>query len=152
MKRAAEQMKVAAEQMKDHAWGLVPAGGWKRDMALMKDAFGATAWNMDFGLAMAQPFDEKHGRSPDAETDRYYERGQRALDRQRWDEARESFSEAAARGGSRTDGALYWKAYAENKLGRRDEAQATLEKLRKAHPGTSWLDAAKRPEVEVRQA
>jgi len=150
MKRAAEQMKIEAKQMKDHAWGLMPSSGWKRDMSLLKESVGA--WNLDFGLALAQPFDEKHGRSPDAETDRYYERGQRALDRQRWDEARDSFAEAAARGGSRVDGALYWKAYAENKLGRRDEAQATLEQLRKAHPASRWLDDAKALEVEVRQA
>src|SRR5437868_4203773 len=86
MKRAAEQMKIAAEKMKDFALGSVPPAGWNRDMFLLKDTFGAGAWNLDFGLAMAQPFDEKHGRSADAETDRYYERGQRALDRQRWDE------------------------------------------------------------------
>ena len=87
MKHAAEQMKIAAEQMKDHAWGMIPSSGWNRETSLLKETAGA--WNMDFSLAMAQPYnDEKHGRSADAETDRDYERGQRAIDRQRWDEAR----------------------------------------------------------------
>ena len=150
MKRAAEQMKIAAEQMKDDVWGSLPAVGWNRNLALLKDTVGA--WKFDFNFALAQPYDEKHGRSADADTDRFYERGQRAIDRQRWDEARDSFNEAAARGGSRSDGALYWKAYAENKLGRRDDAQATLEQLRKTYPASHWLDDAKALELEVRQA
>jgi len=153
MNRAAERVDWAAERMGDHVWEMIPRGEWVHEMSLAKEMAGT--WKFDFNLAFAppfQPYDEKHGRSADAETDRYYERGQRALDRQRWDEARDSFNEAAARGGSRADGALYWKAYAENKLGRRDDAQATLEQLRKSFPASRWLDDAKSLELEVRQA
>jgi HEAT repeat protein len=88
----------------------------------------------------------------EAGDDQLYERGQRALDRRAWDEALESFSEVAARGGPRADGASYWKAYALNKLGRRDEALAAIEQLRKSYAGSRWLDDAKALEVEVRQA
>jgi hypothetical protein len=56
-----------------------------------------------------------------------------------------------SRGGSRADGALYWKAYALNKLGRRDEALATIAELRKTYASSRWLDDAKALEVEVRQ-
>ena len=90
------------------------------------------------------------GRSGDE--DALYERGQRALDDHRWDEAVAHFTEAAARNGARADGALYWKAYALGKLGRRDEAMAVIAELRKAHASSRWLDDAKALELEVRQA
>jgi HEAT repeat protein len=85
------------------------------------------------------------------EGERFYERGQRAIERSRWDEAVDSFSEVISRGSSRADGALYWKAYALNKLGRRDEALAAIADLRKTYPSSRWLDDAKAFEVEVRQ-
>jgi tetratricopeptide (TPR) repeat protein len=84
--------------------------------------------------------------------DRLYERGQDALDKHNWDRALENFSEVAARGGSRADGALYWKAYSLAKLGRRDEALAALDQLRKSNAGSRWLDDAKALDMEVRQA
>ena len=45
--------------------------------------------------------------------------------------------------GPRTDGALYWKAYAQFKLGRRDEALATIAQLRKDYPQSRYLNDAK---------
>ena len=48
-----------------------------------------------------------------------YQRGLQALDAQRWEEAVQAFSRVADRNGSAADGALYWKAYAENRLGER---------------------------------
>ncbi len=86
------------------------------------------------------------------EENRYYERGQRDLERNRWDQAADNFSEAAARGGTRADGALYWKAYALNKLGRRDEALAAIAELRKSHANSRWLDDARALEIEIKQA
>jgi len=86
------------------------------------------------------------------EENRYYERGQRDLERNRWDQAADNFSEAVARGGARADGALYWKAYALNKLGRRDEALAAIAELRKSHANSRWLDDARALEIEIKQA
>ena len=90
----------------------------------------ALASQLEFGpmaLALQTP------RPPRSdESDRLYERGQRSLERSHWDEALSDFSEVAARGGSRADGALYWKAYALNKLGRREEALSSLAELRKS--------------------
>ena len=97
-------------------------------------------------LALEKP------RTRSDEDDRYYERGQRDLERSRWDEAVADFNEAAGRGGSRADGALYWKAYAQNKLGRREDALATLGELHKTYPNSRWMDDAKALEIEVRQA
>jgi HEAT repeat protein len=58
----------------------------------------------------------------------------------------------ADRGSERVDGALYWRAYALYKAGRRDEALASLAKLQKEHPSSAWLNDARALEVEVRQA
>ena len=84
-------------------------------------------------------------------SDRDYSEAMRALERREWERAVQGFTEAA-RGGSRADGALYWKAFAQNKLGQREQALATLEELRKAHPASRWLNDAKALEVEARQA
>lgn len=51
---------------------------------------------------------------------------------------------------SRADGAYYWRAYAQNKLGHRDEALASLAELQKSYPGSRWLDDAKALQVEIR--
>ena len=59
------------------------------------------------------------------EEDRY-ERGTDALDEASWDEAIQAFDDVIEAKGRRADGALYWKAYAQSKLGRRDEALKLL--------------------------
>jgi len=84
--------------------------------------------------------------------DHYYERGQSNLDANRWEKAVSDFGEAASRGGTRADGALYWKAYALNKLGRRDEALASIAELRKSYASSRWLDDARALEIEIKQA
>jgi tetratricopeptide (TPR) repeat protein len=81
-----------------------------------------------------------------------YETGQAALDNHAWEQALDKFNQVIASGNSRTEGALYWKAYALNKLGRRDEALASIAELRKAYPSSRWLEDAKVLEMETRQA
>ncbi len=58
----------------------------------------------------------------------------------------------AGEGSPRPDAAMYWTAYALNKLGRRDEALTTIGNLRKQHPNSRWLNDAGALEVEVKQA
>ncbi len=82
----------------------------------------------------------------------YYQQGTKALDERQWGKALEAFNEVIRLKGSRADGALYWKAYAQNKLGQRTDALAAIEKLRKDFPGSSWLKDAKALELEIRQA
>ncbi len=84
--------------------------------------------------------------------DRLYSAGQSALDNRQWDEAVEYFGQVISRNGARVDGALYWKAYALGKLGRRDEANAAIAELRKSYAGSRWLDDAKALELELKQA
>ncbi len=84
--------------------------------------------------------------------ERRYERGSRALDRREWNDAIASFDEVVAAGEARADGALYWKAYALAKLGRRPEALAALDELGKTHPASRWLNDARVMRVEIGQA
>src|SRR6185295_11078502 len=64
----------------------------------------------------------------------------------------EYFSAVVTRNGARVDGALYWKAYALGRLGKRDEANAAIAELRKSYATSRWLDDAKALELELRQA
>lgn len=80
-----------------------------------------------------------------------YGRGTRALDRGQWEEARQIFSSIAQGKGPRADGALYWQAYAENRLGRRNEALATLTSLRQQYPSSDWLNDAQALTLEIQQ-
>ncbi len=83
--------------------------------------------------------------------DRSYEEGTRALDRSKWEDAARLFTQEANRKGPRADAALYWKAYAESKLGHRDAALATLANLRHDYAASRWLNDAQALEVEVKQ-
>ncbi len=82
------------------------------------------------------------------ETD-LYDEGSEALDDAHYDRAAEKFGECAALGGEKADGALYWQAYALNKLGRRGDALEKIAALQKSHPSSRWLKEAKALEVEV---
>jgi HEAT repeat protein len=80
----------------------------------------------------------------------YYDSGQCDLDSGRWDRAVQRFDQVIALKGAKVDAAMYWKAYAQNKLGQRPEALATLGSLTKDYPKSRYLSDAKALEVEVR--
>jgi len=79
-----------------------------------------------------------------------YEEGTDALDDGQWDRAATAFAEAARQPGDRADGALYWKAYAQSKLGRKAEALATLAELGKRFPKSRWGNDAAALEMELK--
>jgi hypothetical protein len=81
-----------------------------------------------------------------------YGRGLTALDDHHYAQALDDFTEVVSRGGPKADGALYWKAYTLNKLGRRDEATAAIAQLRSSYASSHWLEDAKALELEVKQA
>ena len=80
-----------------------------------------------------------------------YESGTRLLDERKYDEALLRFNAVIDSKGARADGALYWKAYALNRLGRRDESLASIAALRRDFPQSHWLNDAQALEVEVKQ-
>jgi len=80
-----------------------------------------------------------------------YDAGTRALDEHKYDEAIRRFNGVIDGKSPRADGALYWKAYALNRAGRRDEALASLATLRQNYPASRWLNDAQALESEVKQ-
>jgi HEAT repeat protein len=81
--------------------------------------------------------------------DEAYEKGKQALDAHQWDQAARAFEMAASHKGSVADAALYWKAYAESRAGRRQEALSTLAELRRAYPSSRWNNDAQALNIEV---
>lgn len=80
-----------------------------------------------------------------------YDAGTRALDDHKYDEAVRRFDAVIIGKSQRADGALYWKAYALNRLRRRDDALAALAALRRDHPASRWLNDAQALEAEVKR-
>jgi tetratricopeptide (TPR) repeat protein len=81
-----------------------------------------------------------------------YQRGISEIDSEDWNAAVKSFSKVIEMKGSRTDGALYWTAYALNRLGRKTEAKKSIDALGKAYPDSRWNDDAEALDLEMRQA
>ena len=82
---------------------------------------------------------------------RAYEMAQRALERSEWADAVARFQDVIAAAGTRGDAAMYWKAYAQDRLGQRAEALTTVADLVRLHPKSRWLSDARALEVQVRQ-
>ena len=89
-------------------------------------------------------------RSRDSDDD-VYDSATRLLDERRYDDAIARFDRVIVAKTSRADRALYWKAYALNRLGRRDEALAAIAQLRKDYASSRWLNDAQALEAEAKQ-
>lgn len=81
-----------------------------------------------------------------------YQNGLNYIDNHQYDQALSEFNNVVSRGGAHAEGALYWKAYVLNKLGRAADAQAAIDSLRKTYPSSRWLEDAKVLELEVKQS
>lgn len=97
-------------------------------------------------LAMQQRFTFQGGEEG------WYQQGLRFIDNHQYDSALTEFDSVVTKNGARAEGALYWKAYVLNKLGRAADAQAAIDTLRKNYPNSRWLDDAKALELEVKQS
>jgi hypothetical protein len=81
-----------------------------------------------------------------------YDDGREDLDEDHYDQAESKFKQLVDMNGPQTDAALYWKAYAENRLGKRDTALATIADLKRRFPQSRWQKDASALEIEVRQS
>jgi len=81
-----------------------------------------------------------------------YDDGREALDEDRYEKAEAKFDQLAQLNGPQTDAALYWKAYAENRLGKREAALTTLADMKKRFSQSRWLKDASALELEVKQS
>jgi tetratricopeptide (TPR) repeat protein len=83
--------------------------------------------------------------------DERYQRGQEYLERRNWARAVDSFTSVIeSDNSSRIDAALYWKAYALDKLNQQTDALAALQDMIKRFPQSRWLSDAKALELQVR--
>ena len=82
--------------------------------------------------------------------DELYNSATDAIDEGKWDRALDRFQRLIDMHGKRADAAMYYKAYALNKLGRRDEALAATAELEKAYPQSKWVNDAKALEIEMK--
>jgi tetratricopeptide (TPR) repeat protein len=130
-------------------------------LALMLDDkaanFDALIADFDADLALADPqaavaaVKAQRFAVPSSETVEY-DRGTSYLDSGRYDRALEAFDKVIAGNGPKTDGAMYWKAYSLNKLGKRTEALAVIDGLVKKFPSSRWAADAKALRIDVQQA
>src|SRR5438445_4963620 len=81
-----------------------------------------------------------------------YDNGREALDDDHYEKAAAEFAELVKLNGPQTDAALYWKAYAENRLGKKAAALATIAEVKNKFPQSRWKKDAEALEIEVRQS
>jgi hypothetical protein len=144
----AKQMKFEFAD-KDKEWAAAAKEAAKQ-MA-MADKFGKFAFAPQAAMPSPAPM-PKPMNFRGMSDDRLYSAGQSSLDNRQWDQAVGYFNQVISRNSGRVDGALYWKAYALGRLGRRDEAAASLAELRKSYTTSRWLDDAKALDLELKQA
>src|SRR5439155_17180408 len=85
--------------------------------------------------------------SAEAREDQLYKNGTASMNSEQWQNAIDQFSKIK---GSKADGAMYWKAYAQNKLGQREAALETTGSLMKQHPRSTCVNHARALEIEIR--
>jgi VWFA-related protein len=85
----------------------------------------------------------------DAKEDSQYSEGTRAIRESRWADAESIFGKLAAQHGDHSEGALYWKAYAQNKQGHADVALKSCAELRQGYPRSRWIDECSALELEI---
>jgi hypothetical protein len=81
-----------------------------------------------------------------------YNEGRAFLDEGDYGNAGKKFGELAKLAGPQTDAALYWKAYADNKMGKREAALEGIAELKKRFPQSRWKKDAEALEIEMRQS
>src|SRR5580698_2608274 len=84
--------------------------------------------------------------------DAAYAAGTQAMNERRWSDAVTSFDQVIAAKGKKADAALYWKAYALNKLDKQQLASDTCVQLRTQFKDSSWNDDCRALTVSLRVA
>src|SRR4051812_16206207 len=82
--------------------------------------------------------------------DQLYSQANDALNAGNYQDAAAKFSQVADMKARKADGALYWKAYALNKMGNRSDAASAISQLRSRYPKSTWIKDATTMEMEWR--
>ena len=80
-----------------------------------------------------------------------YTQGKNLLAARKYPEAIAQFDRVVAQKATNADGALYWKAYAQFKLGKSDDAVTTIAALRKDFPQSRYLGDSKVLEADAKR-
>jgi HEAT repeat protein len=124
----------------------------RKAMAIAREELERMKWEAPavhtYDWDMAQQFGQTFGGNNELSA---YNRGQSALSQRQYDAAIQRFDQVIAMKGSRADGALYWKAWAQYKLGRTADATATLSELKNNHKSSPYLSDAQILEAEVKR-
>jgi HEAT repeat protein len=80
-----------------------------------------------------------------------YNDGVDEIDDAKWEKASEKFDQVIEMHGKHADGAISWKAYAENKQGHHSEALTLLASLEKEYPSSKWVKEGKVMQIEIHQ-
>ncbi|HUB19061.1 MAG TPA: HEAT repeat domain-containing protein [Acidobacteriaceae bacterium] len=115
---------------------------------LLASAVTVAPWRLQ--AEGAQPSPVANGAGVSADEGGLYADGTRAVNESRWSDAVGLFDRVAAMHGEHAEGALYWKAYAENKEGQPANALNTCAELRKQYPKSRWLNECGALEIEIR--
>src|SRR5262245_2204437 len=96
------------------------------------------------GFALAGASDDR--------ADDLYERARDLIEEGKFERAIGDLDRVIELKGNRTDGALYWKAYSLNKLGRKADALGAISDLQQKFKDSRWTKDSKALEIEVRQS
>ncbi len=114
--------------------------------------------NIIFCIVLAAPLAAQDGPNPMAlsfqaaqagREDSDYQNGLKELDARQWEEAIASFEASASRKTGNADGSLYWKAYAQNRAGRYEQALTTIANLQRQYASSRWLKDAQALAMEI---
>jgi HEAT repeat protein len=78
-----------------------------------------------------------------------YSAGLSAMNEHQYDRAIQRFDQVLAQKSTHAEGALFWKAFSQYKLGKQDDSLATIAALRKDYPKSVYLNDAKVLEASV---
>lgn len=99
--------------------------------------------------AEARAQGEQKGR--ESQWEAQYERARQAIERAQWSQAVQQFTQLAGAKAPRADAAMYWRAYALDKMNRHTDALAAVGDLFKFYPSSRWVSDGRALALQVRQ-
>jgi HEAT repeat protein len=149
--RIKEDAKMQAEWAKERVKEVVEQ---QFELKNMKNG-----WNPDFDFNFDFNFGPQ-GRGPipmpvgpmgSRDESGQYSSGKSLIERRQYEQAIARLDQVAAMKGPHADGALYWKAYSQYKLGRTEDALATIAELRRSHAQSKYAPDAQVLEADARR-
>jgi hypothetical protein len=131
---------------------VIALAGWMGMPSTQKFGFAQGQNLLSPGSAPADSAMEADGftAAVDNADSKAYADGVRAINAGHWSDAISIFSRIAEGAGDHAGGALYWEAYAENKLGQSAAALGECGKLRAEHSDSKWIEDCGALEIEIK--